>query len=106
MTGQAASAPALRLLGDTAPPGLNTFGLDRGETLLGRDPACEIVLTSADVSRRHARIERRGDGYYVEDLGSKAGTRLNGEMLGRPMRLREGDRIGIGGCTFLFTTRE
>jgi signal transduction histidine kinase/ActR/RegA family two-component response regulator len=106
MTGQTVSAPALRLLGATAPPGLHTFGLDRDVTLLGRDLACEIVLTSAEVSRRHARIERRSDGYYVEDLGSKGGTRLNDEPLSQPTRLREGDRIGIGGWTFAFTDRD
>src|SRR4051812_41003488 len=100
MSRQSPPSPALRLLGGSAPSALETFVLDREVTLLGREPVCDIALTAADVSRRHARIVRRDDGYYLEDLGSRGGTRLNDEPLGDPVRLRDGDRIGIGGSTF------
>jgi len=50
------------------------------------------------VSRRHARIYRKGDSLYLEDLGSSNGTALNGEALlpGESHKLRDGDEIMLG----------
>lgn len=45
---------------------------------IGRDGGCDLVLTDLTVSRRHARLERDGAGWRLEDLGSTNGTRLNG----------------------------
>ncbi|MDR3634935.1 MAG: GAF domain-containing protein [Isosphaeraceae bacterium] len=103
MTIQAQRVPSLRLLGGSAPAALRTFDLSREVTVLGRDPGCHIILIPPSVSRRHARVLRRGDGYYLEDLGSAGGTMLNGGPLATAARLRNGDRIGIGDCTFAFS---
>ncbi|MBV8934308.1 MAG: FHA domain-containing protein, partial [Alphaproteobacteria bacterium] len=57
----------------------------------------------AKVSRRHARLTRRGEQYFVEDLGSTNGTFINrGRRLlpGDRQPLRDGDEIIIG-KTFL-----
>ena len=57
----------------------------------------------AKVSRRHARITRRGGQYYIEDLGSTNGTFVNrGRRLlpGDRQSLRDGDEV-IVGKTFL-----
>ncbi len=56
--------------------------LDAGsETLLGRDPGCELALAHASVSRRHARLVD-GDGtWQLTDLNSKNGTRVNGARI-------------------------
>jgi hypothetical protein len=50
-----------------------------GESLVvGRDPACELVLEDPRVSKRHARLEWYGAGWSLNDLGSKNGTFVDG----------------------------
>lgn len=55
------------------------------ELFLGRDPLCDLTLRSGGISRRHAQIQRRGQGDEVEfalaDAGSRNGTRLAGMPL-------------------------
>ncbi len=69
--------------------------LDAAEVILGRSPECDIILPDRQVSRRHARIFRVDDTYYIEDLGSKNGTWVNGEPVHGPRRLEDGDEIQI-----------
>lgn len=69
--------------------------LDVPELVIGRSPDCDIILPDRQVSRRHARIFRRGDNYFVEDLGSKNGTWVNGQPVREPVRLEDGDEIQI-----------
>jgi hypothetical protein len=69
--------------------------------LLGRDPACAVRLLDAGVSERHAKIERRADGYYLVDLGSANGVHINGQRVGE-QRLANGDEIGLGGVRMTF----
>lgn len=53
----------------------------------------EIV---ANLSRRHARIFEESGGVYVADLGSRNGTRVNGQSVAfRPRKLRRGDKIAF-----------
>ncbi|HMA36657.1 MAG TPA: FHA domain-containing protein [Chloroflexia bacterium] len=53
---------------------------------------------NAGVSRRHVRISRQPDGYYLEDLGSINGTFLNRRRLspGNPTELKDGDEVRVG----------
>jgi pSer/pThr/pTyr-binding forkhead associated (FHA) protein len=52
----------------------------------------------SQVSRHHARLVQDGGAYYVEDLGSKSGTWLNGTLLEAKRRyeLHDGDEIAVG----------
>jgi diguanylate cyclase (GGDEF)-like protein len=77
-----------------------SIALDR-EVNLGRDPACEVVLPSEDVSRRHARIVLEEGGHTLLDLGSTNGTTVNGWTVTR-RRLRSGDRLQIGPYTLRY----
>ncbi len=65
---------------------------------IGRSPSsCLIVIEDIAASREHAALELRGDRWYVLDLQSKNGTRLNGEAISGPaIRLEPGDKIEIG----------
>ncbi len=70
--------------------------LDRTRPVtVGRNDDCEIVLPDRLISRYHTRIFWRDDGYYVEDLGSKNSTHLNGQEVTGPMLLQDGDEIQI-----------
>jgi hypothetical protein len=67
------------------------------ETTVGRGGGCAIVLTEDTfVSTVHARLFRRGEGLYVEDLGSRNGTFVNGEPVQAPRRLKRGDKVQFG----------
>ncbi len=63
--------------------------------LIGRSEECQISLPDRQVSRVHARIAWNGAEYMLEDLGSKNGTHLNGQDIGQPSPLQDGDEIQI-----------
>lgn len=64
---------------------------------LGRHPQNEIVLESLAISRRHARFERRADGWWVVDLNSRHGIRRNGRPVEGEARVHHGDWIELAG---------
>ena len=67
------------------------------EISIGRAVGCAVALpTDTFVSQVHARVFRRGDEYWVEDLGSTNGTLVNGRKLSGPAPLRKGDRLQVG----------
>ncbi len=61
-----------------------------------REATWEIRLTDRAVSRPHARLEHRDDGFYLVDLESANGTRLNGARVQGPVPLKDGDVIVVG----------
>jgi hypothetical protein len=68
------------------------------EVILGRHRNCGLQVPDQASSRQHARVLRDGDGFYVEDLNSNNGTRLNGVEVHSRVRLKDKDVIGIGRC--------
>jgi hypothetical protein len=75
--------------------------------LLGRGGFCQIVLRDAGVSRRHARVLAGGDGFAVEDAGSRAGTWLCGARLSAAVRLPARGQLALGEhCRVDFATQE
>ena len=74
------------------------FDGDRAQILLGRRGGVDVLLPHPKVSLVHARIERRGEGYFLVDDGSTNGTRLNGVALavGQRAALHDGDRVAVG----------
>jgi pSer/pThr/pTyr-binding forkhead associated (FHA) protein len=65
------------------------------QAVLGREDDCDVLLTSARVSRRHARVWAHGERFGVEDLGSLNGTYVNRRRI-ESHRLEDGDEIQIG----------
>ena len=72
------------------------FRLRQGPLRIGRLDDNHVVLGDDSVSRRHARIEGREDGWYVMDVGSANGTLPNDADLVGHAKLKNGDRIKVG----------
>ena len=94
------AAPKLGRLGVTGSPARqagDVFVLEAAPISIGRAANNEIVINADEyASTRHARIEPRRDGVYVEDVGSTNGTYVNGVRLSREQRLVPGDLIRVG----------
>ena len=72
-------------------------------TVLGRDrETCQLILDHPRVSRHHTKIQRIDGSCLVADLGSAAGTYLNGTRLQKTSRLTPGDILNIGPYSFTF----
>lgn len=80
------------------------FELTAPEISIGRDKTNEIVLNDASVSRRHCRVMRRDDKYFVSDSGSLNGTTVNGSEASTEIEISEQDKIGVGDFTLCFLT--
>ncbi|NDJ52797.1 MAG: FHA domain-containing protein [Chloroflexi bacterium] len=65
-------------------------------TTLGRGPTNSITLRDSFASANHAQILLRGEQWWLEDLGSRNGTLLNGVLVETPTVLSSGDVIQIG----------
>ncbi|HEX9187511.1 MAG TPA: SpoIIE family protein phosphatase [Vicinamibacteria bacterium] len=78
------------------------YPLAKARVTVGRSRESDIFLPDQWLSRHHAAIEERGDGYWVADLKSKNGTLLNGEPVRDWRRLRPGDVITLGEHTLTF----
>ncbi|HYT68918.1 MAG TPA: SpoIIE family protein phosphatase [Vicinamibacterales bacterium] len=70
--------------------------LEGAELIVGRATTASIVIPDHRVSRQHARFLQREGAWWVEDLGARNRTLLNGVPLEHPEKLRAGDRLQVG----------
>lgn len=66
------------------------------ETSVGRSRHCDVVFTNSTVSRSHAVVALRKDGFYVFDTESKTGVYVNDEKIEKKKKLQDGDIIAFG----------
>jgi DNA-binding winged helix-turn-helix (wHTH) protein len=78
------------------------IALRDGQTILGREPGVDVWLDVPSVSRHHARIVIRDGQASVQDLGSKNGTWVRGELATAPVSLVNGDEIRMGSVVVTF----
>jgi pSer/pThr/pTyr-binding forkhead associated (FHA) protein len=77
-----------------------TFDLD-DELTIGRSPGCGVP-TPDDIytSTLHARLFRKNDQLWIEDLGSTNGTFVNSEKISQAQRLGKGDVLQVGSTVY------
>ncbi len=94
------SEPAL-IVGYPAPAVLRSL---RAEASVGRNELLRVGIVDGEISREHARIQRRNQTSTVVDLGSRNGTWLAGTRLkpGARTTLRDGDVLRIGRTLLVF----
>lgn len=74
----------------------STLPLNMWETSIGRSKACDICLEYDTVSRFHAVIARRLEGWYIYDINSKGGIMVNGEKIEKKAEICHDDAITFG----------
>jgi pSer/pThr/pTyr-binding forkhead associated (FHA) protein len=80
--------------------------LDEDDVFIGRAPRInDICIGDPSVSRQHAHVKRREEGYAVYDLKSLNGVFLNGEKISRAV-LKDGDVIRLGDVEVRVRIRE
>jgi len=81
-----------------------TFSLEEGDNIIGRDPRCEVWVDHSGVSRRHARIRIEGGESrpVLTDLESTNGTFVAGKRITEATPLTDGDAIKVGSVTLKF----
>lgn len=72
-----------------------TFAPGRGKTTIGRHPDSDIFLDDITVSRNHAQLIQKPDGFYIQDQGSLNGTYVNRARV-EIQKLSDGDQVQIG----------
>jgi len=75
-----------------------SFDLPRDLIFIGRSPDNDIQINDITVSRRHLRLNRNKERYFVTDLGSKNGTFLKGRRIpaGQAFEIEEGSSLAVG----------
>jgi hypothetical protein len=91
----------LRLVPVSGPP----IDVVKDQSMVGREPSCEIVVTDGSVSRRHARLEKRGGVWWVVDQGSANGTYVNSLKVAE-QALKNNQELRFGALAFRVDLRE
>jgi hypothetical protein len=81
-----------------------SFALDHDRMTIGRRPDSDVFLDDVTVSRDHALLVKRGDDYYLDDLGSLNGTYVNRHRI-ESHRLEDGDELQVGKFKLTFLSQ-
>jgi pSer/pThr/pTyr-binding forkhead associated (FHA) protein len=90
-----AAGPQAELTIESGPDAGHTHRAGDHALRLGRSPDNDVILRDPATSGHHARLERRGEAFWLVDLGSTNGTFVNGEAI-QERQLSNGDRVTLG----------
>ena len=76
------------------------------ENSIGRSKTSDIMLADQTVSRNHAVLYRREEGWMIADTGSKSGILLNGQKIDKRATVHVGDRMTLGTTTLVLQRAE
>jgi phosphoserine phosphatase RsbU/P len=88
------------LIQPQVPP--QSITIDSPVVTIGRSAECSIPIKDRFLSRKHAEVVQVGTEWVLRDCESANGTLLNGLRVRQDVRLRPGDRIGVGDCELVF----
>ncbi len=77
------------------------FKVSKGTAVIGRAPNVELRVEDDGISRKHARIRAETGRAWVEDMGSRNGTFVNGTKITTTTELLDGDKIQVGRGTII-----
>ncbi len=77
------------------------FVVEGARSIVGRSRSCEVAIQDPNVSRKHAEISREGDHWFIVDLDSMNGVKVNGRRV-TSTRLAPGDDITLGTTRLVF----
>ncbi|MBQ8209682.1 MAG: FHA domain-containing protein [Clostridia bacterium] len=85
--------------------------ISQAETSIGRAKACDFVIADVSVSRFHAVLSKRKNGWIIFDTNSTSGVVVNGQKIEKKALLNDGDTINFGKKKYIFystavTTRQ
>ena len=80
--------------------------LSEGKFVIGRAASCQLSLDDPLVSRNHAQLTVAGNDITVEDLGSRNGVKVNGELINGRYTVQDKDQIVIGGQELKYIARK
>ena len=81
-----------------------SFALEGERMTIGRRPDADVFLDDVTVSRDHALLVHRGDGWHLDDLGSLNGTYVNRRRI-ESQHLADGDELQVGKWKLTFLER-
>jgi len=79
----------------------NNFPIINKSTTIGRSDENDIVLSDVGISRKHVKIYKKAKNYFLADLCSSNGTKVNGKSI-KKIKLSHNDVISIGTCDLIF----
>lgn len=79
-----------------------SHALLESEYTIGRAPENSIPIADGSVSSKHARLYQKDGGFFLEDLGSRNGSYVNGERVAEPRLLADGDLVRFGKVLMTF----
>lgn len=82
------------------------YEINKDVTTIGRSDDADLVVSDTSISRNHAIIERRAEGFFLSDNGSTNGSYVNKEQVSDVTPLKEGDKVGVGNVVFKFTYQD
>lgn len=82
-----------------------TYRLQESSTTLGSASFNTVILQGRSVAKEHCRIQKQGDSFVLQDLGSSIGTLVNSQPVATQI-LVDGDEIEIGEFVFLYHHEE
>jgi MoxR-like ATPase len=78
------------------------YVMNKNNIIIGRDPECDIVINKNETSRQHARVTRKDNKFYIEDLNSVNGLFLNSVPTSGKQQIKHQDIIQIGSSMLVF----